>query len=166
MSTDPHSVARGLTDLYGIVIHQNPEACSTCHQRIRDRTEHDPDQTHDGLGTGNHPTETLVRAGVGELGYDVEIKDEYGARRHYRTRTYCGECGRPTGTTDDDPPTRRQMLARVPALQDRLDDHGLAATESTFRRVIHHARSVPKYDSRTDDIWAVATALAVRDAYQ
>lgn len=165
MSRDPHSVARDLTDLYDIVIQQNPEACSVCHEQIRDRTEHDPEQTHDGLGTGNHPTETLIRAGAGVLGHDVEDKDAYGAIREYRTRTYCGECGRPAGSSQDDPPSRRQMLARIPALVDRLDEHGLAVDTATLRRVIHHTRSQPVYDGRTDDIWRVATALAVRDAY-
>jgi len=165
-SRDPTSVARDLTDLYDIVIVRNPEACATCHARIRDHDEHDPDETHDGLGTGNKPTDTLVRVGAGELGHDIEVHDPYGAQREYVTRTYCGECGRPAGATPDDPQSRRTMLGRIPALLERLADHGLDVDVETLRTVVRHCKSQEAYRNRDDDIWRTAVALAVRDAYQ
>lgn len=155
-------LARDPTDVYDIVIHHSPERCSTCHARIRDKHEVNAEESHDGLGSGNKPTAVLERAGEGELGHDCEDVDDYGAVKDYQTRTFCGECGRPTGRGEDDPAPLSTMLDRVPALVAALKAEGLRPDVDTIYTVVRHLRSIPDYDSRIDDIWRAATAQAIR----
>jgi hypothetical protein len=157
-STSAEETARSLTDLYTLLIHESPEVCSNCHVRIRDHEELDHSAAT--LGTGNCPTETLERAGDGVLGYDVQLKDAYGARRHYQPRTYCGSCGQPGGTARDDTPSKQTMLAAVDPLVTRLDEAGVPVNPGVLRYLVAELRSRPEYRGSETEIWRAAVALA------
>lgn len=157
-----HEAARDLTDLYLLLIHESPEVCSNCHHRIRDREEHDHDANT--LGTGNRPTETLQRAGDGVVGYDVTVKDAYGAIRSHKPRTYCGHCGRPGGHAREDTPSKREMLDTVPALVDRFDALGVPLNDDVLEYVVAELRSQPEHRGSETEIWRAAVAVAARRA--
>jgi len=159
--TPATEIARDPTDLYDIVVLRSPTVCATCHQRIRDKTEVDPEESHDGVGTGNQPTAVLERAGAGELGHDVEDKDDYGASKRYFTRTYCGECGRSAGSTPSDTAALEAMLDRIPALVAALERRDLVVDADTLYDVVRHLKSQERYAGRDTDIWRAATAKAV-----
>jgi hypothetical protein len=164
-TTASHSdIARNPTDLYDILILRSPTRCATCHERIRDKHDLPDDQSHDGVGTGNRPDAVLERAGVGEIGHDFEAKDDYGAARHYHSKTYCGECGRPAGRTPGDPTSLDMMLDRIPALLACLDANGCAYDADTVYTVVRSLKGSDEYDNRDTDIWRTATALAVEKA--
>jgi hypothetical protein len=160
-STTASDIARDKTDLYDLVVLQSPERCATCHQRIRDKTEVDAEESHDGLGTGNCVTAVLQRAGEGELGYDVELKDEHGAQRDYHTRTFCGDCGRPAGQTPAESTSLETMLDRVPALIEALEAVGLAPDTDAVYDAVRRLKGSDQYDNRDTDIWRAATAVSV-----
>jgi len=155
-------IARDPTDLYDIVVLRSPTRCATCHERIRDRTEVDAEESHDGVGTGNCVTAVLQRAGEGELGYDVDIKDEHGAQRDYYTRTFCGDCGRPAGQTPAESTSLETMLDRIPALVAALERRDLVVDADTLYDVVRHLKSQERYAGRDTDIWRAATAKAVK----
>ena len=152
--------ARDLTDLYLLLVHESVEVCSNCHTRIRDREEHDTNT----LGTGNRPDATLKRAGDGVLGYDVRIRDEYGARRAYVPRTFCGSCGRPGGSARDDTPSKQEMLATVGPLVERFDEAGVPINPAVLERTVGHLRTERDYCGSETEIWRAAVAVAVKHA--
>jgi hypothetical protein len=159
--TPATEIARDPTDLYDVVVLRSPTVCATCHQRIRDKTEVDPEQSHDGVGTGNQPTAVLERAGAGELGHDCDDVDDYGASKDYYTRTYCAECGRPAGSTPSDTAALETMLDRIPALADALERRGLVVDTDTLYDTVRHLKSQERFAGRDGDIWRAATACAV-----
>jgi len=146
--------------LFDDLIFENPEICSTCFARIRDRTEHDASAGH--LGTGNRPTETLERAGSGTIGQDVEIKDDYGAIRHYRARTYCGECGSPGGTADGARiASRQQALRRTDHILRRLHEQGFYPDVDALYDTVAHLKRQPDRQGQDREIYAAGTYLAL-----
>lgn len=155
-------IARDPTDLYDIVVLRSPTRCATCHERIRDRTEVDAEESHDGVGTGNCVTDVLQRAGEGELAHDCEDKDEYGASKRHYTRTFCGRCGRPGGRTPAESASKQQMLDRVPALIDALQAEGLGVDVDAIYSAVRSLKASDEYDNRDTDIWRAATAVGVQ----
>lgn len=162
-STPASEIARDPTDIYDIVVLRSPTVCSTCHERIRDKTEIAAEESHDGLGSGNKPTAVLERAGAGELGHDVDDVDEHGSLKRYYTRTFCGECGRPSGSTPSDTPALGEMLDRVRALVAALEREGLDPDVDALYDTVRHLKKKEEYHGRVADIWRTATALAVRN---
>lgn len=157
-STDPRaSRARRLFD---DLLFQNPEVCSHCFARIRDREEHG--EPADRLGTGNRPTETLERAGAGELGQDVEDHDTYGVRRSYHARTFCGECGRPGGRADDAHIASLQELrGRVDSIVRRLHEAGYFPSLRTLYGTVATLKQNPEHQGADTEILATAVFLAI-----
>lgn len=149
-----------LRDLYDALIFDSPEICNSCHAVIRDKETHDTDH----LGTGNRPDSTLLRAGDGVVGYDVELHNTYGTQRSYHARTYCGNCGQPGGSAPDDPMSRKSMLEAVDALVDRFVEAGIPINDDRLKRYIGHLKSQEKYDGGEHEIWRHSAALAVRKA--
>jgi len=154
-------IARDPTDIYDIVVLRSPTVCSTCHERIRDKHELDAEASHDGLGSGNKPTAVLERAGAGEIGHDAEDMDDYGASKRHPTRTFCGECGRPSGATPSDTPDLGVMLERVPALVKALQARGLEPDVDSLYDAVRHLKQSQEYHARVGDIWRAAVAVAV-----
>ena len=155
------------TKLYLALIRDTPTVCSTCHERIRDVHQHDTDC----LGTGNRPTETFERAGVGVVGQDAingatvqgvgfEIRQTTG----YRARTFCGSCGQPSGRTEQDIPSKRAMLSRVEPLIERFDEADVPLNPDAVRRAVHALRSEPQYRGLETEIWRAAVAVGYRHA--
>ncbi|MBX0325745.1 hypothetical protein EGH21_22265 [Halomicroarcula sp. F13] len=146
--------------LFDDLLFEHPEYCSTCFSRIRDRTEHD--QSADSLGTGNKPTETLERSGKGIIGQDATDHDDYGAQRSHHARTYCGECGSPSG---------RASGARICSLQEAisrshniaraLHRHGYYPDIDTLYRAVERLKTDPERQGKDREIFATATYLAV-----
>lgn len=149
-----------LRDLYDALIFDNPEVCNSCHAVIRDKETHDTDR----LGTGNRPDSTLLRAGEGVVGYDVEIHNAYGTQRSYHARTYCGNCGQPGGAAPNDPTSRKAMLDAVDALVDRFTTAGIPINDDRLKRYVGHLKSQERFDGAEHEIWRVATAKAIRNA--
>lgn len=160
--TTAEDAARDLTDLYLILVHEAPEVCSNCHERIRDREEHDHESNT--LGTGNKPTETIERAGEGVVGYDHVDKDGYGAIRHHKPRTYCGPCGRPNGRARDDCPPKAKMLQAVRPLVKRFDRVGVPLNDDVLFQAVNSLRSNPEFRGLETEIWRAAVAVAAKRA--
>jgi hypothetical protein len=154
--------ARDPTDLYVLLVHESPEVCSNCHRQIRDHEQHDHDSAT--LGTGNRPTETLERTGEGVVGYDVTIRDGYGAVRDYHPRTYCGACGQPGGRARDDTPPKTAMLDAVKPLLERFDAADIPLNPDVLQRAVGHLRSQPEYCGSETEIWRAVVAVAAKHA--
>jgi len=143
------------------LLFDNPEVCSHCYSRIRDREEHDPEQSYQRLGTGNHPTETLERSGVGVLGIDVEDKNEYGSQQSTRARTYCSECGTDRGKAWGDYIHSRYASQRIAdRLARRLHEQGWYPDIGKLYGTIDHLKSQPDYQGQDREIFATAVWLA------
>ncbi|MEF8882000.1 MAG: hypothetical protein V5A34_05690 [Halapricum sp.] len=158
-STQSHG-SRALR-LFDDLLFENPEICSTCYARIRDRTEHDASAGR--LGTGNRPTETLERAGSGTIGQDVEIKDAYGAKRDYHARTYCGVCGSPSGMADSRRiASRQQALRRTDRIVRRLHEQGYYLDVEALYDAVEHLKAQPDNQGKEREIYASAVYLALQ----
>ena len=151
---DTNDVLEQFDDL----LFENPEICSHCFSRIRDKTEHDTDR----LGTGNRPTETLERAGDGTLGQDIEIHDEYGAAKSYHARTFCSACGSDNGRARGDHIHSLQTLRRITdRIVRRLHEQGYYPDVATTYRVVEHLKQQPEYQGRDREILATAVYLGL-----
>lgn len=150
-------------EVFDRLLYNNPEVCSSCFAKIRDQTEHDTDS----LGTGNRPTETLERAGVGVVGYDTRDLDAYGERRATFTRTYCGECGSPGGT--DDPMHIRslqQIRGDVDQICRRLHEHGYYPDIGTLYTAVESLKTDPDKQGKDREILAAAVYLSIKRGRQ
>ena len=144
--------------LFDELLFENPEICSSCFAKIRDREEHDTNT----LGTGNRPTETLERAGTGTVGYDSRDLDAYGARQAMYARTYCGDCGSPGGRDDPQRIRSLQQLRRdCDRIARRLHELGYYPDVATLYRVAEHLKTEPDHQGRDREILAAAVALAI-----
>jgi len=144
--------------LFDELLFENPEICSSCFCKIRDRTEHDTNT----LGTGNRPAETLERAGSGTVGYDSHDLDAYGARQKIYARTFCGECGSPGGR---DEPQRIRSLQQLRGDCDRivrrLHELGYYPDVATLYRVAESLKTNPDRQGPDREILAASVALAI-----
>jgi len=149
--------------LFDDLLFDHPGVCSSCYARIRDRTEHDEAVLRAGrLGTGNRPTETLQRAGDGEVGQDCRDHDEYGVRRSYFGRTYCGQCGAPGGTASPERIASLQALrGQLDAIVRRLHEQNFYPDIDTLYRTAIHLKQQPEHQGRDRQLLAAATYLAL-----
>lgn len=145
-------------DQFDDLLFENPEVCSRCFARIRDRETHD----HQGLGTGNKPTETLERAGDGEVGYDLETKDGYGELTATQVRTYCSKCGSPSGRASGDETAPLQTIKRrCDRIVRRLHDQGYYLNISQFYQLVEILKKRPDAQGRDRQILAIAIHLSL-----
>jgi hypothetical protein len=136
----------------------NPEICSSCFRRIRDREELDTDS----WGSGNAPGEVLTRIGDGVVGHDSRSVDEYGAVQQYFTRTFCGGCGQPGGRLDDDTISLFRALRRCPRLITRLEEQGLPVYHrAVYLNVMVHKRN-KSLQGHDTEIFEAAVTSGVR----
>jgi len=159
--TRPQSRGDRALRLFDDLVFEHPEYCSTCFSRIRDHTEH-TGESQNTLGTGNKPTETLERAGKGVAGQDAHDHDDYGAARSHHARTYCGECGSPSG---------RASGARICSLQEAISRcHNIARIlhregyyphVGTLYTVVESLKTDPERQGKDREIFATATYLAI-----
>lgn len=159
--TRPQSRGGRALRLFDDLVFEHPEYCSTCFARIRDQTEHS-DESANNLGNGNKPTETLERVGKGVVGQDVRDHDEYGAARSHHARTYCGECGSPSG---------RASGARICSLQEAisrchniariLHREGYYPNLKKLYTVVESLKTDPERQGKDREIFATATYLAI-----
>lgn len=158
VQADTQSRGQRALRFFDELLFENPEVCSHCFSRIRDRTEHDTEF----LGTGNRPTETLERAGKGVVGHDERQLDDYGAITTPFARTYCGECGSPGGTDD---PKRIRSLQQVrghgDAILRRLHEAGYYPDVQTFYTALERLKQNPDRQGQDREILAAASFLAV-----
>jgi len=146
-------------DRFDELLFHNAEVCSRCFARIRDRTEHDAAAGR--LGTGNRPTETLQRAGEGEIGQDVEDHDAYGVRQSFHARTFCGQCGVVGGQAIGDEIHSRQYLRGcVDHIARRLHEAGYYPDLRTLYGTVARLKAKPAYQGRDREILATAVYLA------
>jgi len=152
--------------LFDDLIFEHPEYCSTCFSRIRDRTEHS-DTSANRLGTGNRPTETLERAGKGIIGQDAHDHDDYGAARSHHARTYCGECGSPSGSASgaricslQEATSRCHNIARA------LHRYGYYPDISKLYAVVEQLKTDPERQGKDREIFATGTYLAIAGGEQ
>lgn len=159
---DEQSRGKRALRLFDDLLFENPEICSCCFARIRDHTDHS-DVSANRLGTGNRPTETLERAGSGVIGQDVELKDAYGAKRHYRARTYCGACGSPSGRADGQRiDSLQQARRRTDTILRRLHEAGYYPHIETLYDAIDHLKTQPDAQGKEREIYASAVYLALQ----
>jgi hypothetical protein len=152
-----HRALRFFDDL----LFESPEVCSHCYSRIRDREEHDPEQSYQRLGTGNHPTETLERSGVGVLGIDIEDKNKHGSRQATTSRTYCSECGTDRGRARGDHIHSAYDAQRIcDRLVRRLHERGWYPDVDVLYQTVEHLKSQPDYQGQDREIFATAVWLA------
>lgn len=156
-SSDARSDARTGRGWFDEVVFTNPEICSNCFARIRDRDENDTDT----WGSGNRPESVLQRVGDGVVGHDCEVHDRYGAVRTYHSRTFCDQCGRKSGTARDDTLSKQEALGRVDALVRRLQEHGYAPAVERMYHAVGHLKSQPEYEAKDTEIFAAATAIGI-----
>jgi len=144
--------------LFDELLFENPEICSSCFCKIRDRTEHDTNT----LGTGNRPTETLERAGSGTVGYDSHDLDAYGARQKIYARTFCGECGSAGGRRDPQHiPSLQQLRRDCDRIARRLHELGYYPDVETLYRVAESLKTNAEHQGRERQILAAAVGLAI-----
>lgn len=169
MSTTPHptqphgqySMTHRALRFFDDLLFGNPEVCSHCFSRIRDHTENDPEQSHQTLGTGNHPNETLERSGVGILGIDIEDMNEYGSQQSTRARTYCGECGTDRGKARGDHIHSWYDAQRIAdRLVRRLNEQGWYPDVDKLYNTIDHLKSQPDRQGQDREIFATAVWIA------
>jgi len=147
-------------DIFQELIWENPEICNDCFAKIRDRTELDAGA--DRLGTGNQPTDTLERFGVGEVGYDAEDVEAFGATPMYLARTFCGECGRRRARPHD--LSLQEAVDRVGPLIDRLREQDIPVDEEAVYALVRECKSRDAIQGYDTEIFDRATRLGVRRA--
>lgn len=158
--TSSQSRSQRALRLFDDLIFENPETCSQCFGRIRDRTEHDV--SADRLGTGNRPTETITRAGDGIVGQDDTTHDAYGAQRTYRAKTYCGVCGSPSGRADGAHIcSLQQARRRADNIIRRLHRLGYYPDVQALYSAIETLKTDPDHQGQDREIFATATYLAI-----
>jgi len=147
--------------LFDDLIFEHPEYCSTCFSRIRDKTEHS-DASANSIGTGNKPTETLERAGKGVVGQDTHDHDEYGAKRSHYGRTYCGECGSPSGSASGARIcSLQEAISRSHNIVRALHRHGYYLDIGTLYEVVEKLKTDPERQGKDREIFATAAYLAI-----
>lgn len=143
---------------------EHPGICSHCFSRIRDHRDNDPEQSNQTLGTGNHPTETLERSGVGVLGIDVEDKNEYGSQQSTRARTYCGGCGTDRGKARGDHIHSAYDAQRIcDHIIRRLHEQGWYPDVQRLYNVVDHLKSQPDRQGQDREIFATAVWIATHE---
>jgi len=159
-TTDQEPRHQRASRLFDDLLFENPEVCSNCYARIRDHEHHG--EAVDRLGTGNRPTETLVRSYDGEIGYDAESRDAYGARKQYRARTYCAECGSPSGRANGAHIRSLQGLRRcADRIVRRLHEQGRYPDTDALYRALEATKRDPEHQGKDREILAAAMYLAI-----
>lgn len=155
--------AQRALDRFDELLFDNPEICSHCFSRIRDRTEYSEEERRGAtLGTGNKPTETLERAGDGTLGQDIREHNKYGTKREYYPRTYCDNCGSPGGTADGSHiHSTQSALGCAYQIVRRLHEMGYYPDIHTLFETVEHLKSKPDKQGQDREIFATAVHLSI-----
>jgi hypothetical protein len=179
-ATQPHRQPSRIdpADAFHDLIWTDGEICSNCFARVatsqtvqRDdwgNTASDRRLTEAGTrGLETFPTvelgEQTVRHEDGQV-----IGTEPRETCHYRPlvepRTTCGECGSVRLLAHHDIMSTVEMVERVPAIAERLREHGVDVSERVMRRTVRRLKSDDRLQGYTKAIFERAVKLGIRHA--
>lgn len=161
-------------EIFDELLWSDPDYCNRCFRRFRDRKETEVSLTQPksrDMATdsmfGGEPTYTVThrrtaRVEATDYGHDVETGAHQVPVDHFSCYV-CGECGSVRGLNDTEPASRQEMLDRVEAIADRLEDYGIRVDRSAMRKLIHgyHNRQLT---GRELEAYRRATKLGVSRA--
>lgn len=168
-----HSSTRiDASDAYDEFIANAPGVCNACfaivkrdHQLAESGTHAHAVEDHDPYG------EVTVREGHeddadsrGEPVVGTTNVDTYGELRTYHERTACSECGTYAGDGRTATLSRRDALALVPSLADRVREHGLEVDETAMRETIRRLKSIDAVAGKDAEIFRRAVKLGIQFA--
>lgn len=129
---------------------EDATTCNDCFARIRERTSISPAQSVSDYA----PTELVLRAHDGVGGrHPADPPTEH-------AHTFCGRCGSEHGQAASETLSRREMLQRVPALADRIEELGLTVHRDTLRTVVRKGKSRDGLQGHDTEIFRLAVRLA------
>lgn len=140
---------------------ENQEVCSYCFTQIRD-IDAFPDDKNWGSRLASHPTEYRSLADGGEPGHDCEEHDDYGAIKTYRSRTFCGECGR-DGLADDQAVDQHTLMGFATNIVTQLDRQGISCDLDAVRDSIERSANQSALEGYQTEILAIATGHGVAE---
>lgn len=140
---------------------ENKEVCSYCFTQIRD-IDPFPDDKNWGSRLASHPTEYRSLADGGEPGHDCDEHDDYGVIKTYRSRTFCGECGR-DGLSDDQALPPKHLVALGQNITAELDRQGVSCDFDALRDSIERSCSHRDLHGYQTEILAIATGHGVAE---
>lgn len=134
------------------LIWENPEICSNCFARCK---HIDTLETPD-WGNDNQPSSTSWRTPQGEIGYDTDVHDDYGAIQTHEPRTTCSRCGSVRLLADDDTLSREQVEHHIREIAARLTEDGHSVNESRMLRFARLVKRVPELQRKDFEIFVGA----------
>lgn len=148
-------------DAFEQAIWYNHEICNHCFERCKrtltGRVVHD---------IGYRDFEHVDRLPTAERAIATDETDEYGYRPLYRPSTACATCGSVRLTANSDILSTQELVDRVPALVDRLQEEGFRVEAEPIYRFIRHAKSLESLQGKDREIFERAVKMGVERAYR
>jgi hypothetical protein len=153
-TTDPEpasSTTASGGSVFERVAWDDPEVCNGCFARFRVLTTFADDR--------RHTTTDVTPAGTYD--YTVEERGDSPALRTHEPRSTCAECGNVNGLAATADLSRREALARVPELADRVREAGFDVDERAMRAHVHEVKSRPDLQGRDREMFDHAVRVGI-----
>lgn len=169
------------SDVFDAAIWYNDDVCNHCFAHVRD-----VDEREIRVGKNNQKAldwEYRDRTTRSELDHDLESKGETGciatrdadgrvtgsepiethsAQYRETTRTTCLQCGSIGCLATDETLSRREALARVDTLAERLREQGYALSERHLRETVRRGKERADVQGYDREIFTAAVTVALR----